>query len=261
MSKSENIHKKCFDKVTAECIDGIYIRDIKLFSQSLSERVLPSFENIEEEAKQLNEDLYNNALTQHDLDVAFEKSADWFISMSKIRQSLINLHAVGLRHLFEQQVYDLTYIVRVDEPFKRNSDNKKDKRSVEEKEKLRYADLEFDKKLLKENGGIDLETLAGWDAIKELICVSNVVKHAEGKSMADLRNNYPGLLNNPSYSNDDDFEIKGLLGNRNIKRAIRNPLAGEEIYIKEQDIERYANAIENFWRDLIRCVNIRLGHE
>lgn len=260
MSKSEHIDKKCFDRVTSEYIDDIYIRDIRLFSLSLPERVLPSFQNIEEEAKELEEDCCSNAHNEYEMDVAYVRSLDWSLSMSKIRQSLINLHAVGLRHLFEQQVYDLTYIVRVDEPFKRNSDNKKDKRSIEEKEKLRYADLEFDKILLKENGGIDLETLDEWDTIKELICVSNVVKHAEGKSMAELRNNYPDLLNNPTILNDD-LKIRDLLVNRGIKRAIRNPLAGDEIYIKEQDIQRYANAIENFWRDLIRSINIRLGHE
>lgn len=258
MSESEN---RYFDKVTAGYIDGIYIRDIKLFSQSLSERVLPNFKNIEEEANKLAEDWYSNAQNEYEMDVAFEKSADWFVSMTKVRQSLINLHAVGLRHLFEQQIYGLSYVVRVDEPCKRNSENKKDKRSIEEKEKLRYADLEFEKKLLKENDGVDLETLDGWDEVRELICVSNAIKHAEGRSMADLRNNYPGLLKDTSFLSDNDCEIRDLLTNRKIKRAIRNPLAGEEIYIKEQDIERYANAIENVWRDLIRCINIRLGYE
>lgn len=261
MSESENIDKKCFDRVTAEYIDGTYIRNIKLFSQSLSERVLPNFEDIEEEAKQLGEGWYNSAHNEFEMDVAFEKSADWFVSMSKVRQSLINLHAVGLRHLFEQQIYDLTYIARVDEPFNRRykKENHRDKRTEEEKKALRHADLAFEIELLKENGGIDLKTLAGWDEVKELICVSNAVKHAEGSSVVKLRKNYPSLLKDSSLLSDNDCEIHKLLANRRIKRAIRNPLAGEEIYVTERDIERYANAIESVWRDLIRC--IRLGHE
>jgi hypothetical protein len=200
MSKSENTHKKCFDKVTAEYIDGIYIRDITLFSQSLSERVLPNFKNIEEEANKLAEDWYSNAHNEYEKDVAFEKSADWFVSISKIRQSLISLHAVGLRHLFEQQIYDLTYIVRVDEPFNRkfNKENRRDKRSEEKKKTLRHANLAFEIELLKESGGIDLKVLDGWGDVNELIYVSDAVKHAEGRSVDKLRDNYPSLLKDTS---------------------------------------------------------------
>lgn len=260
MNKSEGPAVICLDKVTADLIEGVYIRDILLFSQSLSERVLPNFRHLEIEAEQLGETLSKNALNEYEAEDAYEKSIAWFFSMSKIRQGLINLHSVGVRHLFEQQIYDLTYVTRIDQPFQRNSGNTKDKdRSIEEKEKLRYADFKYDKKLLKEIGCIDIEKLTGWTVIKELICVSDAIKHAEGRSMAELRKNYPGLLKSSDSLHDIDPEISALLASRKNNRAIRNPLAGDEIYVKEQDIERYANAIEEFWRDFTCLINNRLG--
>jgi hypothetical protein len=243
------------DKVTANIITRVYIRDIQLFSQSLPERVLPNFNTLEVEAEQLGETLYKNSQNQYDAEAAYEKSRAWFYSMSKIRQSLINLYSVGLRHLFEQQIYDLTYVARIDQPFQRNSANNKDKRSITEKEKLRYADFEHDKKLLKEIGGLDIETLAGWTEITELMCVSNAIKHAEGRSMAEQRNNYPGLLKYSDPSHDIDPEISALLAPRKNNRAIKNPLAGDDIYLKEQDIKRYADAIERFWLDFVIHIN------
>jgi len=123
---------------------------------------------------------------------------------------------------------------------------------------LRYADFVHDKKLLKEIGGLVIETLAGWTEITELICVSNAIKHAEGRSMAKLRKNYPGLLKSSDSLHDIDPEISALLASRKNNRVIRNPLAGDDIYLKEQDIKRYADAIERFWLDFVVHINKKL---
>lgn len=244
-----------FDKVTVGCIERVYIRNARLFSQALRERVLPNFSTLEVEAKQLGEDLYVNSQNEYEADSAFEISADWFVSMSRIKQSMLNLHAVGLRHLFEQQIYDLTYVARIDEPFKRKSDNPKDKRPQREKVKLRYADFEYDKKLLRETGHIDIETLAGWDELEELRRLCNAIKHAEGSSMAELRKNYPDLLNSPSLLHEIFPEISDLFASNTCNRAIRNSLVGDEIFVKDQDIDRYTAAIEDFWCSFVRLIN------
>lgn len=259
MKESENPVVNYLDQVTADVISEVYIRDVRLFSQSLRDRILPNFCNLEVEVEQFGETLYKNSLNQYEAETAFEKSAEWLESMLKVRQSVINLHSVGLRHLFEQQVYDLTYVARIDQPFQRNSANKKrDDRSIEEKEKLRYADFKYDKKLLKEICGLDIETLVGWVEITELIYISDAIKHAEGRSMAKLRKNYPGLLKSSDSLHDIDPEISVLLAPRKNNRVIRNLLAGDEICLKEQDIKRYADAIESFWLDFVSHINKKL---
>jgi adenosylmethionine-8-amino-7-oxononanoate aminotransferase len=48
------------------------------------------------------------------------------------------------------------------------------------------------------------------------------------------------------------------LASRKNNRVIRNPLAGDEIYLKEQDITRYADAIESFWLDFVGHINKKL---
>ena len=159
--------------------------------------------------------------------------------MLKIRQSVINLHAVGLSHLFEQQIYRLTSILEF---------GRRDR-----------ADFKKDKNLLKTNGKIDIENLMGWQAIKELKLLCNAVKHAEGCSTTELRTLNPTLFEPPpdidEHIQELRTDINNLIGSGSqnyLPEPIKNPLAGEDIYVKEEDIKKYADAIKEFWNDFIR---------
>ena len=78
-------------------MDGIentitsFIPPVRYFSEVLSKRILPSFVETLGQSEAYDFD-YDNG------------DNDEYCCMEYARQSVINLHAVGLRHLFEQQV-------------------------------------------------------------------------------------------------------------------------------------------------------------
>jgi hypothetical protein len=241
----------------AEYVNGVFIKDIRNFVQTLSERILPSFNNLESEAELYKEKEYER-LCYHSCDeegvlaeLAFENSADWFASMSKIKQSLINLHSVGLNHLFEQQLYDLSYAGHFDSVGQRNTGNKKDKRNIEDKKKLRYASYEYDKKLLLDVGNINIEILDGWNEITKLRTICNTIKHAEGHSSSKLRKQYHDLFICPDILYKD-IALRNI--NHPNHSAITTPMSGEGIYLTENHILAYGDAIELFWKSFIRWV-------
>jgi hypothetical protein len=97
---------------------------------------------------------------------------------------------------------------------------------------------------LKKDAGVDLETFGNWDTIyDELRLVANAVKHAEGKSAAQLRLKRPELLMHPK-------EREGLARKNLIRFPVRKPLFGEDLYITPGDFCRYAEAVVGFWSEL-----------
>lgn len=235
-------------EITAKYISGVYIRDIEFYTQTLFDRILPSFSKLDIEADEILHNDYCYAQSEYEAEVAGEMASGWFASMTKVKQIIINLHAVGLRHLFEQQLFDLTFVGHFDSVAQRDTGNEKDKRSLADKKELRYADYEYDKKLLLKFGKINIETLKSWKTIEELKHVCNGVKHAEGRSMSILRKEYPDLIMPPWWIDPDTnkpyFPSLSPL-------STKYPLKGEDIYLKEQDIKRYALAIHDFWNDFI----------
>jgi hypothetical protein len=242
-----------FQDAIVRYINSCYIPYVQSFAQALPERILLNFGELLDEAeairesewKELNSKSYDEETIS---ELAMDKSVSWLNNMQSVKQSLINLHAVGLSHIFEQQLYDLSIASWFDSPNNRITKNEKDRRSTEEKKKLRYADFQFDKKILLEYGKIDIELLSGWDTIKELRDVCNVIKHAEGRSGDKLKKSRPVLFENPALNQLPKITFDS-------KRAIvRQPLSGDSIFLKEDDIKKYAVAIETFWNNFNRWV-------
>ena len=134
------------------------------------------------------------------------------------RQGLINLLAVGVHHLFEQQ---LSLVVR--------------KELFLDRESLKMSKVTPQ---LRE-AGIDLTALSGWQILKELRHVANAVKHAEGYSAEKLRKRWPSL-GVPLGLEHEPFAT-GI-------KPLFLPLFGDGLYIRREDLERYFGAAENFWR-------------
>ncbi len=88
-----------------------------------------------------------------------DQGAQYYDTLAALRQAMLNLMAVGMRHLHEQHLGKLAAI-------------------------------------LKEHGRSipDLTTLPGWDKVEELRLVANTVKHADGSSAAQLRTINPDLF-------------------------------------------------------------------
>lgn len=213
----------------ARYINNIYIPAVSYFGKVLSERLLPPFGNLIEEANNFAiEEMHRLTLLppfcESDggdvADIANDNALCWYSSMRALRQSIINLHAVGLRHLFEQQLFDIVHHVPL-----ASGDN---------------ADYKKDLKALAYNG-FDYQQFVSWPVIEELRLVCNAVKHAEGSASDQLKGLRPDLFTDPQMERVTLFNRPNL---------IVQPLAGEDIYLKETDIKKYADMIEMFWMEI-----------
>lgn len=213
----------------AHSVKSLYVPAIQYFSKALSERLLPLLNNLAEEADRFEHEEYQRLGTlpaYYESDGgelagrAHDNAVSWYSSMAAVKQSVINLYAVGLRHLFEQQLFDLVRHV----PLSSRGN----------------ADYEKDLKALCKNG-IDVEHFGSWRILDELRLICNAVKHAEGSATSQLRNLRPDLFVDSTMA---DLQLFACAG------SVLQPLAGEDIYLREADIEKYALAIENFWNEV-----------
>src|SRR4030067_324726 len=99
------------DVFCAHSVKSLYVPTIRYFSKALSDRLLPVFNNLAEEAGRFEHEEYQRlgalpAFYESDGSELAERAHDnavfWYSSMAAVKQSVINLYAVGLRHLFEQ---------------------------------------------------------------------------------------------------------------------------------------------------------------
>lgn len=214
------------ERFWANTVKRLYVPAIRYFTKALPERLLPPFKNLKAEAEQCAEEEYqrlgncasNGANDGAELaKMAEDEAINWYMSMMAVRQSVINLHAVGLRHLFEQQVFDLVYYVPLASRTK--------------------ADFEEDMKAIRDNG-VEIEHFQSWLILEELRHVCNAVKHAEGNSAATLKTLRPDLFIHPAVAGLPFLNRPG---------RVSQPLAGKDIYLCEAEIEKYAQAIVDFW--------------
>ncbi|WP_411725568.1 type II toxin-antitoxin system HicB family antitoxin [Methyloglobulus sp.] len=196
---------------------GSFIPPVRHLSAVLFERVLPAFDNLQEEADNLLVDSYS--------EYAYDENVTWFIRTSAVKQVEINLHGVGLRHLFEQHFCHLV------------SNWLRDRRHE--------ANYNKDKHVLISTSEIKIENFRSWKILEELRHACNAVKHAEGNSVEKLEKIRPDLFKNPSIDSLPDFNFSRK------RLPVQNPMAGQDIYLQEDDIRKYAFAIEDFWNEFI----------
>jgi hypothetical protein len=100
------------------------------------------------------------------------------------------------------------------------------------------------KRQVEEKGGRvpELAGLTGHDAMEELTWVANAVKHAEGRSAEALREARPDLFVRPTAVVLNGFEGK--------VSALRNPLGGADLFVSEEDLVTYADALKDLWIDI-----------
>lgn len=242
-TQKNNVNFNGSEKVCIGIIKSSYIYSIQCFSKALNERILPPFNNLEAEANKICEDEYERLCNlpsdgDGDLSVLAESASGkgnvWYLTMTGVRQSVINLYAVGLRHLFEQQLFDLVCIL-----------------DVATRENSKKADYKKDIGIL--DNAIKVKEFRSWISLEELRLVCNTVKHAEGGSSQDLNAKRPDLFLNPLLSRDfDDYpDIASLFAKYRLKKVVRLPLMGDDFYLQESDIEKYSSEIEDFWIELI----------
>lgn len=216
------------------------MHQVTIFVENVQGRLLPTFHDIESEAEKVQEQEWNrlcSSCSSPDIDPAdlAEKARDagidYYMMVSGVKQSILNVSATSLYHLFEQQ---LLFFLR---------------REILHPSEENNIDLIrisiFEERCLQHN--IDVEKFSSWQTINEMRLVANTVKHAEGKSAIDLRKIRPDLFRNPIL---ETFGPK-LSGNF---RRLYMPLAGEDLYLSIEDLKKYGEAIGRFWDEMISAM-------
>lgn len=147
---------------------------------------------------------------------------------------MLNLFAVGLHHLVEQQ--QLSFLRRELVPW------------GEELDPSQVRVSEFKRRLRKSS--IDIASYPCWTKMTELKLVANAVKHAEGDSAERLRSARPDIFTEPSIRHKQELVEWGPT------RRLFSPLSGDDLYVAESDIGAYFNAAEDFWKALASDLRI-----
>ena len=161
-----------------------FIRQIDLYAAFPKDRIWPAFDNIDAEAKKVEDETYRQLLSRsssEDPDIASlgeraaEEASDFIHAMRKMKQAQINLQTVGLYHLFEQQLFEIH-------------------RRLEFWAGRLKPTAEFPLDQVKNAfkvDGVEIEKLPAWNKVYELSLVANCAKHGEGHSCQKLRQSRP----------------------------------------------------------------------
>ena len=176
-------------------------------------RVMAGFSNIADEAEEYANrtfESYMQSVGEADpgdfAEEARDQAVEYYGLLEELRQSMLNLLAVGVYHLYEQH-----------------------------QNKLKH--------LLMERGDTlpALDKLQGWTKVDELRLLANTVKHAEGSSAKKLQLIRPDLFVPPLLRDSP-------LGNHIAARSrTENPLGGKDLFVTENDIQDYRDAIRQLW--------------
>jgi hypothetical protein len=218
-----------------------FCRQITTFIDSIADRVLPTFDRIESEAEATAEQEWKRLCSlpgPEDSDMGYfaeqaqEAGIDYYLTLSAVHQSLINLTATALYHMFEQQVL-LFHRKQVLRPAEKDCINL-------------ISMAEFKNRL--GSMGISIEKFSIWTKVDELRVVANVVKHAEGTSAHALRSMRQDLFDHPSTRKHPLFNLK--IGTR----PVYLPLAGEDIFVTIDDLRAYGSALISFWEEFAEAI-------
>lgn len=217
-----------------------YIRNICNYQLDILEktigRMLPAFANIEAEAKTFQETEFERlgsmpATGNEDMgdmaEEAFDAALAHYEAMTSARQIMLNTMTIALHHLFEQQVFAFCRheLIRTDEDS--------------------YKTFNWKQAIARINDdlGINCETFSSYAKATELRHAGNAIKHADGPSAYELRNLRPDLFVHPALRED-----KRVIPPTHL--PIYLPLAGQDLFVTEDDLREYFNAVRQFWNEM-----------
>ncbi len=220
----------------ADYFRTMFVPHIDAFAGALSGRVLPAFDSIEEEGRRIEQEAYRELSRwspyddepEPDFASAAEQARDqaitYWVTMYGVVQGVINLYAVGLWHLFEQQ---LAYFAR-------------HALSAEPWDPAPNPNFEGVRAELLQ-AGIDSTGLPSYAKVDELRLLANCAKHGDGPSCAALQALRPSLFKPPHHP-----EFDALPGNV----PVIAPLGGEHLYLTAEAFKEYADAVKALWEEL-----------
>ncbi|TVM02697.1 MAG: hypothetical protein CV087_09010 [Candidatus Brocadia sp. WS118] len=226
------------------------IKRINFYIDTLEKRILPVYDNIEQEAEKISEDKWeeymslpgDGSLDPSDfVDDATGEGVEYYLIMSGQKQALLNLSVTVLYHLSEQHLLFF---------------HRKQMLSPGEEKSLKLLNTKKLRKLLStkelwnrlKNHNIDVEKFSFWSIFDEIRIVNNVVKHAEGESALELKSKRPDL-----------FEPPELIGFSSTSKIIDPwvylPMAGEDLYISLDNLKRYKKGLIDFLEEFINALH------
>ena len=216
-------------------------KQIAVLREVIENRLLPSFSAIEEEADAISEETWGRleAAGGPDSDpgmaaqTAIDAGVMHYLAMRDAQQGLLNLFSVALYHMMEQQ---MVIILR------QELNPKGDRKS--------WNLCEFVKRLIQMD--IKVKDFTSWAAIRELRLVANVTKHGEGWSAQNLRQHCPEIFTPHSIKEMVDHPfLKGP------QAWLFQPLAGEDLYVTIDDLQRYFDAADKFWQEFADALSVK----
>ena len=218
----------------ASQIQRVFLPDIKTLARTLTMRLLPTFDNLHHEADQVSLDTWNSAAYPEETDPgdladhALNEGLIHFQTMELIRQSVLNMFASGLWHAFEQTMLIL---------------HRQELLEFHEERNPELWNFHHIKQRLKA-AGFDVETSKSWPSLSELQLLANTIKHGDGRSCDELKKRRPDLF---AYSS----EVKRVM-DRELLAAmpIYKPMLGESVYVKPEDFDQFATAVQQFLNEL-----------
>jgi hypothetical protein len=200
---------------------------IRVYGQWVEERIIPLSEQLQEMAETVEQDAYDDLMSQpvgdeysgdgsDEAEAAHDIGISFYLDISKMYQATLNLFSAGLFHVVEQQLADLTRDGAIQ---KEVSDTK--------------LDVVVD--WYKKNCQLDLPKFPEWSVIDEMRLVANSTKHAEGSAARQLRAKHPELFVYPSLRKDDPSNL--------LVSTLSLPLGGDGLYVTGDEFRRYYKAV------------------
>ena len=223
-----------------------FVRRIEEFRVGALEKVVMAFNSIAEESNAVAEKEFERlgSMPAYDEDaidmgtiaeLANESGIEYYETMSGIRQVVLNLLAVGLHHLFEQQqCLFLRELARGEEGAHQAADLER-----------RLADL-----------GIDCQSFGCAGKLYELRKAANAIKHGAGPSAEELATLRPDLFKDPVLVGIK-LAQKGISGLGLATKFVSSlfvPLAGKSLYVSEHDLSDWCAAVSKYWKELSRML-------
>jgi len=226
----------------AHHITNVFIPYIRVLRDVYLKRLVPAFEDAGAEADKVSDEVWERLgrTASADADpgdlaeMAHDAGIDHYMMLVDARQTLANLFAVALHHLVEQQQL---FILRRELLHPKDEDNP----AAITRERF-VAELQAQ--------GIDPTAYPSWELLEDLRFVANSVKHGDGASVNALKKRRPLFFTNPLLRHDPE----GVARDAAILEFHRvyQPLAGDDLYVTDDDLRQFFQAAEDFWTALAR---------
>ena len=212
------------------------ISKLQGFRMVVHDKLLPPFNSMADEANAVGEEEYrrlgqmpgDDSVDMADLaEQARDVGIDYYETMTGVRQALLNILAVALHHLLEQQLLF----------FLRRALLKRD----EERDHAKFHVKILRERLLSH--GINAEGFSSYSKIDELCLVANTAKHAEGSSSDELFEKRPEMFTDP-------FIRLAMPERKWSKTPVRTPLTGDDFSVTVEDLDAYFDAAVAFCEEL-----------